>query len=380
MSKEIASLRVLSLIPGLIPGIEQVVLVHYQQDNTQMSAFLLKKEEGTYQTESIKLESGSAIFSGFHKSTQLYHWFPNNQVPFEINAKYKIQLTIFSELKNSVLMINHITADSFLSDLYFIYFNENLSNFLLDKVSEPFSAQHKNMVGFLLSNAIRTLFGITASHNHIASTFNDQIRQVVKERDQLREELEMMAQKRREGILALAHHYLAKIAESHGMKASLTDSAKIKIKSFIGELSELESVIREALEFSGALSSPTQSTQLLIADYHIRFPEPSHSKLTDEVIEGLPQRMVKTHLLLDRLELAASGIKQRKDNLTSANVGKEFPTPISAPAITDALRKHERRIIQLFDQYPEKWEIIRHEFRPIQNLLNSAHDHELLSA
>jgi len=378
--KEIASLRVLSLIPGLIPGIEQVVLVHFQKDSTQMAAFLLKKEDGNYKTDSIRLEAGSAIFSGFNKSTQPYHWFPNNQVPFDIVAKDKIQLTIFSELKNSVLMINYYNTDSFLSDLYFIYFNENLSNFLLDKVSEPFSAQHKNMVGFLLSNSIRTLFDITASHNHIASTFNDQIRQVVRERDQLRDELELLAQKGREGILALAHHYLFQIAESLGTKASLTDSAKIKLKSFSGELAQLESVIREALEFAGALFSTAQSTQLLIADYHIRFPEPGHSKLPNEVIEGLPQRMIKTHLLLDRLELAASGIKQRKDNLTSANVGKEFPTPISAPAITDALRKHQRRIIQLFNQYPEKWEIIRHEFRPIQNLLNSAHDHELLSA
>ncbi|MBL6950397.1 MAG: hypothetical protein ISR57_07110, partial [Bacteroidales bacterium] len=67
-------------------------------------------------------------------------------------------------------------------------------------------------------------------------------------------------------------------------------------------------------------------------------------------------------------------------SLTSVNVGKEFPTPISAPAITDALRKHKKRIIHLFDQYPEKWEIIRHEFRPIQNILNAIQDFEQLSA
>ncbi|MBE0647689.1 MAG: hypothetical protein IH596_07895 [Bacteroidales bacterium] len=380
MSKEVLSLRVLSLIPGLIPGIEQVVLVHYQHNNTQSSGFLLKKDEKDYRIDQIKLEAGSSVFSDLGNSSQPYHWFQKNQLPFEIINKDKVQLTIFSELKNSVLLILYSISGSFSSDLFFIYFNDNLSNFLLDKVSEPFSAQHKNMVGFLLSHSINTLFHTSDAQNQLTATFDEQIRHIVRERDQLKEELEQQGQKVREGILSLAQYFLSRYAEKHGTRASLTDSAKIKLKMFTGELSQLEQIINDALEFAGALSSPAQFSQILLADYHIRFPDPVQQKISDQVIDGLPQRMIKTHLLLDRLELAASGIKQRKDNLTSANVGKEFPTPISAPAITDALRKHQKRIIQLFDQYPEKWEIIRHEFRPIQNLLNSSQNHQLLSA
>lgn len=380
VSKGSVFLKVLSHIPGLIPGIEQVILLHYQHDNRRSEGYLLKKEEGEYKTDLIRLDMGSSILSQLGLSNQPFYWFQKDQLPFEIKSKDKIQLTIFSELKYSVLLIRNISSESNFTDLFFIYFNENLSNFLLDKVTEPFSAQHKNMVGFLLAHSIQTLFSVLDSHLQLTMAFNDQIRFIIRERDELRDELRNYAQKEREGILSLAGHYLSRMAENQGTTATLTDSAKIKLKSYTGELSQLEGVVHNALEFAGALYAPSQSSPLLIADYHIRFPEPIHQKIADEAIEGLPQRMVKTHLLLDRLEHAASGIKQRKENLTSANVGKEFPTPISAPAITDALRKHKKRIIQLFDQYPEKWEIIRHEFRPIQNLMNTAQNHELLSA
>lgn len=374
------SLRILSLIPGLIPGIEQVILVHSPQHSTDLSGFLLKKDAETYKTEPIKLEAGSSFFISLTAGSQTYKWFQKEQVPFDVINKNKIQLTIFNELKNNILLVKHVFPGATSCDLIFIYFNENLSNFVLDKVSEPFSAQHKNIVGYLLSHSIQTVYQLTDSQNKLTSTFDDQIKLVVKERDFLRESLELQSQQERQGVVRLSEYYLAQIAESYGKRAILTDSAKIKLKSYEGELYLLEGIIRDALEFAGALSSSSRVSSVLIADYHIRFPDPSEIRTSEEFIEGLPQRLIKTHLLLDRLEMAASGIKQKKNNLTSANVGKEFPTPVSAPAITDALRKHRKRIIQLFDQYPDKWEIIRHEFRPIQNLLNSVQNQELLSA
>lgn len=371
--------KVLSCFPDLIPGIEQVVLIHYQNNTSDIAGYLLQKEDGEYKTTPIRIDARASIFSDYSGSGPSFTWFSKNQLPFEIQSKDKIQLTIFSELKNSVLLVKYSSSAND-SDLYFIYFNENLSNFLLEKVSEPLSAQHKNMVGFLLTNSIRTLYQILDNQQQITQAFDEQIRHIIHERDELNEKLCQSDKKERDGILSLVNAYLSRFAKQYGIKAVLTDSAKIKLRSYSGELFQIEEVVRNALDFAGALYTPSESTPLLIADYHIRFPEPLQQKISEEVIEGLPQRLVKTHLLLDRLELAATGIKQRKENLTSANVGKEFPTPISAPAISDALRKHKKRIIQLFDRYPDKWEIIRHEFRPIQNLLSSALPDELLSA
>ncbi len=374
------SMQILSLFPELIPGIEQVVLVHSEQDNDGLTGYLLRKSDQGYNTDQIRVESGSTFFLSLQENSLPYQWFSKDRIPFEIISKEKVQLTIFSELKNSVLMILYHYPESTLTDLFFIYFNENLSNFLIDKVSEPLSAQHKNMVGYLLSNSIKTLYQVFSSTKQLTTTFNDQIQAIVGDRDRLKEKIDRIYGKERQDVLKMAQHYLNKVSGELGISASLTDSAKVRLRDFTGELYQLEDMMREAIDFAGALSSASAPRQVLLADYHIRFPEKSQEKIPAEVMEGLPQRYIKTHLLLDRLELAATGLKERRSSLTSVNVGKEFPTPISAPAITDALRKHKKRIIHLFDQYPEKWEIIRHEFRPIQNILNTIQDFEQLSA
>jgi len=55
--------------------------------------------------------------------------------------------------------------------------------------------------------------------------------------------------------------------------------------------------------------------------------------------------------------------------LTGKNVGSHCDKPISAPAISDALKKHRSEIIALFEQYPDQWPIIRKDFAPIRNIL-----------
>ena len=62
-------------------------------------------------------------------------------------------------------------------------------------------------------------------------------------------------------------------------------------------------------------------------------------------------------------------------DLTSANVSNAFATPISAPAISDALKKHRNKIITLMNKYPERWDIIRRDFRPVKNILASQPGH-----
>jgi hypothetical protein len=46
--------------------------------------------------------------------------------------------------------------------------------------------------------------------------------------------------------------------------------------------------------------------------------------------------------------------------------------PISAPAITESLGKSREIIRQLLEKYPDKWETIRKEFKPLLNQLRKA--------
>jgi hypothetical protein len=89
----------------------------------------------------------------------------------------------------------------------------------------------------------------------------------------------------------------------------------------------------------------------------------------------IPQsRLNKTRLFLDRLERAASKLSANGEDLTSSAVGQTMDRPISAPAITDALRKNRRRVLLLLEQNPEKWPIIRNQFRPLINIVVKSDD------
>jgi hypothetical protein len=121
----------------------------------------------------------------------------------------------------------------------------------------------------------------------------------------------------------------------------------------------------------------------LIADFHLVMDEkkePRQKESISEPVEGVPVKYNKTFLLLDKLENAALHVKSKNMLLTGANIGHEFPTPVTPPAITDALKKHKQKILFLFREYPDRWEIIRTEFRPVQNILNAKPFREQLSA
>jgi hypothetical protein len=61
----------------------------------------------------------------------------------------------------------------------------------------------------------------------------------------------------------------------------------------------------------------------------------------------------------------------REMPLTGLNVGSACSTPISAPAISDALKKHRNKILTLLGLYPDRWNLIRSEFKPLINVIST---------
>ncbi|MBN1200201.1 MAG: hypothetical protein JXA23_12670 [Bacteroidales bacterium] len=373
--------RTLEQFSSLIPGIDKVICIQVSQGGIKLNGSLLEKGNDEYSIKTIGVESVMDFVRSIISSGIPYQWYAKEEIPFKIISKQKVQLTIFNELKNSVLSLLYKIDDEDKHLLYFIYFNENLSNFLLEKINEPFSSQHKTIAGFLIHHSVRTVLGIYRSQEMVSFEVKSRIEELIKERDALRDHEHHLRSKEKVNLLTIAQHYLDTICRSRHFHAVLSDSAKSKLLTFKGNLFLLEKTIQDAIDFATTLSPAAPDAVIMLADYHIHFPEIVQQELPQQVVaEGLSERYQKTHLLLDRLEHAANGLKERRVQLTSANVGRECQTPISAPAITDALKKHKKRILDLFERYPDKWMIIRHEFRPVQNLLNMANTNEALTA
>ena len=73
----------------------------------------------------------------------------------------------------------------------------------------------------------------------------------------------------------------------------------------------------------------------------------------------------KTMLYLDKYEAAAKVLKSKGDKVTGLNIGDNCYPRVSPAAISDILKKHQKKIIVLFKKYPEKWTVVRGHFKPI---------------
>jgi len=141
-----------------------------------------------------------------------------------------------------------------------------------------------------------------------------------------------------------------------------------KIKNYKGDIKDLETIIHESIAYAESLFDDEQSN-IEIKEWHILTELPAQVKTT-----GIPEIQQadiygKSVSLLDKLESAALIVMSNQLKLTGTNVGKACAAPISAPAISDALYNHKSKINKLLKMYPDKWETIRNNFRPLKNIL-----------
>jgi hypothetical protein len=141
-----------------------------------------------------------------------------------------------------------------------------------------------------------------------------------------------------------------------------------KIKSYKGDLKNIEQIIEKTVSYAESLNFDTEG-DIEISDWHLQFEVSGQAGTVHEkpVLEG--DKYAKTISLLDKLEMAALKVKSQQLKLTGTNVGQACPTPITAPAITDALYNHKSKINTLVKMNPDRWNTIRGEFRPVINIL-----------
>jgi len=141
-----------------------------------------------------------------------------------------------------------------------------------------------------------------------------------------------------------------------------------KLQSFNGNIDDLKEKLTQSALLALNLNYGKNSNQIVLKAWDIHFGNKTQSFSVEQQSE-VHDRYQKTFELLNKLENAARSVMNKQLRLTSENVGYACPTPISAPAISDALKNHQKKLIKLMHDNPEKWPTIRNEFRPVKNIL-----------
>ncbi len=364
----------------LVPGIEKMIAIYYDEKADSMQGRLMSGNTEERKIEEINVLDSRDLVGRMRIEKSRFNWYSRDDLPFDLERSLRREASIFSELDNIVLLLRFKNMADKLNDLLFIYFNRNFGNFGLSNATKRLSTDNKQIIATLLYNSFNTQIHQNRQDLEVLQNIRSHTSALMRELEKLKRDLQRTRSDYGESLVNLCMEYIRKFSTECGRNYQLSDEAKNKIKTFKGNIKYLQSIIRESIVFSENIYIGEDFDEILIKDYHINL-DSYDTELVEETQSGeIGDKYSRTTQLLDKLENAARTVIGRRQSLTSGNVGEACPTPITAPAITDALKKHRNKILHLFKAYPEKWEIIRREFRPVRNLMVSADQEKFKSA
>lgn len=169
-------------------------------------------------------------------------------------------------------------------------------------------------------------------------------------------------------IVEVCNTHLNKFSTEYGIKFSLSADAIEKLQYFTGNTDDLKEKLTQSAMVAINLNFGQATEHITLKAWDIDFTSTS-ALFNENKQTEVNERYQKTLHLLNKLENAARFVLNKQQRLTSENVGNACPTPISAPAISDALKNHQQKLMRLMNEYPDKWPTIRNEFRPVKNIL-----------
>lgn len=357
-----------------MPGIKKIITTHYDNSQNRIVGILTESKNGAYKTMNLNIDTALPALQRYMEEKSPYSWLSEQSLPFDIEKKSdKPIIDIFSELKNIVLLVRIPDELNQLNDLVFLFLNENPSNFGITNTVNPLTTDNKRIIAFFLHNTIKTFIKKQNNDRNVLKSANLRTRQIISHTDLIKKEQESTKENYGLSLVKLCQNFVNKWSSKHKKKYILSPGALQKIKKYKGDLRMLESIIAETIAYVNNLYFGMQG-EIIITEWHIHYDVEVGGKALPNIVVNKEDKYARTIALLDKLEIAALQVKSKHLKLTGTNVGAACPTPITAPAISDALYNHRDNISELVISYPNNWEIIRNEFRPVMNILKNKKD------
>jgi len=358
-------------VDSLYIGITKAVGVGYDHTNKDYIAIVKSFEKDDDELLLKKIGMDNDLYE-LRRKKMHFTWVKPEDVPFGLKQETDIDIKhpdLFEEFKNNVLLIRLHNSGDNRSDLLYLYIVPSFSSASYQN-AKTLSVEFKSIAGGLIANAVRTLVEEQETFknqvnfqyefgNHIVENLKSEV---------TNKENEYVKGKQR--ILDYSKFLLEEIGKEKRLRFHFSEDANTHLSEKFFPIEDLRKILEDATSCAMAFQMPIDNDFVIIEPYHINinsFEKPQLETIQTE--EESSSRYARTVALLDRLENAARVVMNNREKLTSVNVGKSFPTPVTAPAISDSLKKNKAKITHLFDTYPDKWQIIRLEFRPIKNLL-----------
>jgi hypothetical protein len=353
-----------------LPGIEKIVGIYYSQRDRQIRILSRRRDdiiEDAFE-EVLNKPENMVMIQKYRSEYRQYTWIKKEDLPFDIPVKHRLSApTLFTELENVILVLRFKNPVDQSFDLLLIYFNQNLGNFGLNRSDKILAADHKSIIGHLLYYQFKSFLQMNLDNKNLLQKLNNGVRSVINENMTLKERLNQILSSYGDNMVNIAQQHMQDLSKEYGRNYILTDEALNKIREFKGNLRHLPVILENAVVFTENLLLLNEEDTINIYPYSLDFDSYQVIEKTEQLTRKIDSRQSRAMQLLDKLEMAAGSLKSRNIAIISSKVGQAMIPPVSAPAITDALGKNREIIRQLLEKYPEKWETIRRDFKPLLN-------------
>ena len=331
-----------------------------------------KKERGDH-SDIVEVESFDYSLVKKTARDKNWQWLTDSEMPFKRNYKGEINRTLFEENKVKNLQINLSNKNK--QSILICYFSFSEHNPLFGHASEiALTTENKTLIANMISNVLQQYRILYHTQIEAMEFFSDQFRYSNEQLKSAYTKIEKEQEHLKVNIKQFCEIIIKGYASKRGVKIDYSPALLQDIFNRNLPLSELKEILESALTRLIAIF-PTD-IEIVLEPWHLI----QLDKISDSVVQSQSTndlRYSRTIELLDRLEIASSRVKKQQMKLTGTTVGMHCETPISAPAITDALRKHSSRIVKLLKLYPDKWVLLRSDFRPLQNILDHNTDNSV---
>jgi hypothetical protein len=308
---------------------------------------------------------------------------------FDLTPPEDISLSanVFDESEKTMLAVLLPSPDIALkSSLLLVHFGQNISTFGISAWQKTLTPEMKNIIGHIFSNSLQAFWIDVNQREKERKEHAALLGKMLEETDFMRIGLQNKVEAASLFYREYVDMVLNKLAGPTAHLISFSDAAWNKILASKSRPEQLENIIDKALQLcritgllEGKLQVVIREEMIILSDDNNTETQPtSQQTIANECRIG--SRYDKTILLLDRLEWAAAKIKNAGISMTGKMVGQHMEMPVSAPAISDSLKKHRNKILHLFRRYPEQWPVIRQEFRPIRNLMENNQQDQIMTA
>lgn len=356
--------QLLQLFPNLFPGIVRVVML-YISEKEETGGRELMLTGNQYLTKELLTDGMESQLQHMRGEQPGYSWLHKDQLPFEQRRVESNQPQLFSEQYHIVLMLRLKPGNSSSVDVFYLFFREDQSNFGISRLQGSLDTTRKALVGSLVYR-FALLFHQSATDWQCAlSEFTNVTRLLLKSPQHNPDKTDFQ-----NWISQWAADYLETLNRSNSHQIRLSEQAIYKLMD-CGDFHKASEALRKAAAFAIMLNSGSAENEITIEANYLLLEKKITELRSPETgkVRTLPDRLNKTLIFLDKLENAAHKLMNGGEGITSHGVGQTMDRPISAPAISDALRKNRRRIIALIEKHPDRWSLIRNHFRPLINLV-----------